>query len=258
MKVKVLASKQVGDVSYLVGDLEILYNIVEDEVILGSKKPEKNPRTGKPENYVSLSRNYTSAALRNNSRWKYGVLLDGDKLSDHYHIEPISYAGAVSKNLRLKTLTKYDDGECYAYFLNYGGSTRIPPYVYKQIEQTILNLSDEIKEHKKLVIQDGGKRRTRGRLIEKKYTFQVPNGLNINPKILDGGFTDLLKHTELNETEERIWLGSKTHISIHNCIVGLVLPKSTANQLDDPEGTLAMITEVMDKRNPGGWDLVTY
>lgn len=54
------------------------------------------------------------------------------------------------------------------------------------------------------------------------------------------------------------WLGSKTHISIHSCIVGLVLPKSTANQLDDPQGTLAMIAEVMDERNPGGWDLVTY
>ena len=53
MKTKILASKQVGDVSYLVGDLEILYNIVEDEVIVGSKKPEKNPRTGRPENYVS-------------------------------------------------------------------------------------------------------------------------------------------------------------------------------------------------------------
>ena len=104
MKTKILASKQVGEVSYLVGDLQILYNVVKDEVILGSKKPEKNPRTGKLENYVSLSRNYTSAALRNNSRWKYGVLLDGDKLSDHYHIEPISYVGAVSKNLRLKPL----------------------------------------------------------------------------------------------------------------------------------------------------------
>lgn len=50
MKTKILASKQVGDVSYLVGGLEILYNILEDEVILGSKKPEKSPRTGKPEN----------------------------------------------------------------------------------------------------------------------------------------------------------------------------------------------------------------
>lgn len=39
MKVKILASKQVGDISYLVGDLEILYNVVKDEVILGSKKP---------------------------------------------------------------------------------------------------------------------------------------------------------------------------------------------------------------------------
>ena len=77
------------------------------------------------------------------------MLLDGDKLSDHYHIEPISYAGAIAKNLRLKTLTKYDDGECYAYFLNYGGSTRIPPYTYNQIEQTILDLPDETKEQKK-------------------------------------------------------------------------------------------------------------
>lgn len=258
MKVKILASKQVGDVSYLVGDLEILYNIIKDEVILGSKKPEKNPRTGKPENYVSLSRNYTSAALRNNSRWKYGVLLDGNKLSDRYHIEPISYTGAVTKNLRLKTLTKYDNGECYAYFLNSGGATRIPPYTYNQIEQTILNLPDEIKEQKKLVVQNGGKRRTKGKLIEKKYTFQVPNGFNINLRSLGSGFTDLLKHTELNETEERIWLGGKTHISIHNCIVGLVLPKSIADQLNASEDTLAMIVAVMDERNPGGWDLVTY
>lgn len=44
MKTRVLASKQVGDVSYLVGDVEILYNVVKDEIILGSKKPEKNPQ----------------------------------------------------------------------------------------------------------------------------------------------------------------------------------------------------------------------
>ena len=43
MKVKILASKQVGDVSYLVGDLEILYNVVKDEIILGSKNLRRIP-----------------------------------------------------------------------------------------------------------------------------------------------------------------------------------------------------------------------
>lgn len=255
---KILASKQVGDVSYLVAEIETLYNIVRDEIILSSRVPEKDPNTGKPEHYISLSRNYTSAALRNNGRWRYGVLLDGNKLSERYHIEPISFYGGVRKGVRLNTLTKYDDGTCYALLINGGGSMQIPSSLYDSIEQIIINLPEETKQQKRLIVQTGGKRRYRGRMIDTKYTFKNPNGFPLNENTLGSQFTNLLKHTDLNETEERIWVQNKKSISISGCIIGLVLPKSEADRLDEPDGVFAMLRQEMDSLNPSGWDLVTY
>lgn len=65
---KVITAKQVGDVSYLVSNDATLRTILVEGRIVSSKKQEKNPNTSKLQNYVSLARDLTSAAIRNNSR----------------------------------------------------------------------------------------------------------------------------------------------------------------------------------------------
>lgn len=102
----IIENKQVGPVSYMCETGQILNAILTDMEILRSRKPEKNPATKKPQYYVSLSRDLTSAARRNNERWRFGVVLDGDKLSDRYHISPVSYAGMQTtySDLRVKAM----------------------------------------------------------------------------------------------------------------------------------------------------------
>ena len=78
--------KQVGEVSYMVADLDVLLYILDDEMLLRSRLQELNPKTRKKEYYLSLSRNLTAAAKRNGKRWRWGVILNGDKLSDRYSI----------------------------------------------------------------------------------------------------------------------------------------------------------------------------
>lgn len=140
---KIIAAKQVGDVSYLVSNDSTLRTILVEERILSSTRQEKNPNTSKLQNYVSLARNLTTAAIRNNSRWRWGVILDGDKLSSRYRIEPYSFSGAGaianSKNvLRIKYIAKYDTGICVVAPVNWRAQ-KISEKAYDAIKRAMLS-----------------------------------------------------------------------------------------------------------------------
>ena len=66
----IVEGKQVGELSYMVADLDVLLYILDDEMLLRSRQQELNPNTGRKEYYLSLSRNLTAAANRNNTRWR--------------------------------------------------------------------------------------------------------------------------------------------------------------------------------------------
>ena len=109
----ITAAKQVGSLSYMVESQTILDLILRTGRIKSSQKPERNPNTGEESKFVSFSRNMTSAAIRNSKRWRWGVIIDGDRLSDRYSIVPISFVGVLtnknSANFKVKCITKYDE-----------------------------------------------------------------------------------------------------------------------------------------------------
>ena len=73
-----IESKQVGNLSYYVSNINTLVQIIEQGEIWTSKSKEYNSRLKKKMNFVSTSRDMFAAPKRNNNRWKYGIIIDGD------------------------------------------------------------------------------------------------------------------------------------------------------------------------------------
>ena len=235
----ILESKQVGNISYMFDDIDILDVIVSSELIKSSQRKEKNPHTGKLERFVSFSRNLTSAAFRNNSRWKYGIIVDGTKLSDRYSINPVSYVGSISNTsgLKIKYIAAYNNNTYVANFVNWS-TTPISKEVYNRLKEYIESLPEDVKQLKKLTYTGEGTRVVKGRKLKEKYLFNVPTG---SPKLSYNNFPELYtlltKDNSFNETEERVWCGDKLYISVRDCIIGIIMPKSidakTKNTIND-------------------------
>ena len=245
----ILENKQVGDVSYMVSELSVLYNILNTESIYSSRNTEYNPNTGKKQNYVSLSRDLTSAAFRNSKRWVYGVLLDGDKLSDNYSITPYSYSGTVLNSggdLRVKYIAEYDDGTCVLNLVNWS-TMSITKSIYDEIVSAIEKMPNDLKIKKKLEHTMEGKNRRNGKVLKEKYLFNVKTGgLRITQKEFPSLCSKLSKSSGMNETEERIWLNNENTISIKRCIKGIIIPKKMSSE-EDVE--LENILKMLDDKN---------
>ena len=236
--IKLVEEKQVGIVSYFVDKSFVLEEILKTNRILRSRKQEYNPNTGNNQYYVSLSRDLTSATSRNPSRWKYGIVLDGTKLSNKYNIEPYSYVGSttIKSSVRVKYITSYDDDTYSLNLVNFP-TVQISRRTYEKLRNEIEKLPDNIKQLKKLQYQNGGKRRINGKMIREKYLFNVPQGgLMITEKDFPDIVSALQKESSLNETEERIWLyTSEYFINIKNCILYVILPKTIKDSVDEDD-----------------------
>jgi hypothetical protein len=224
-----MEEKQVGPVSYMVKEPNVLYTILNTDRVLRSRKQEYNPSAQQNQYYVSLSRNMTAAAIRNESRWKYGIIIDGTKLSNRYNIEPVSYMGTttIKSNIPIKTLTSYDNDTYYVTFLKFP-TMRIGRTTFEKLKAVIEDMPEDMKQLKKLQHQIGGKRAVRGTKIKEKYNFNVPSGgVRISTKDFPELISQIQKDPGINEYEERIWLkGSDYFINVKNCITGIILPKT--------------------------------
>ncbi len=225
---KIYASKQVGNVSYMCSDIYTLIQIIESEEIWSSAKPERNPNTHEMQHYVSLSRNLTSAAIRNNKKWKYGIILDGNKLSNRYSIEPFSYAynHITSKGYKVRSLTAYQDGT-YRLACDHWPTIVITKQLHDEIEAIIENMSEEDKVTTKYQYTTGGKRRVYNTYIKERHHF---NGRHGGPRISSKNLSEqyqvqFSKNPISNESEERIWLKGSKSVDISNCILGVIMPK---------------------------------
>lgn len=260
---KIYAAKQVGDVSYLCQDIPTLIQIIDLEEIWASRIPELNPKTRKKQYYVSLSRNLTSATTRNLNRWYCGVILDGNKLSNKYHIEPFSYAGnqlEKSQGYRVKTLTAYEDGTYRLTCVNWPMIT-ISESMYNNIVDIINNMPEELKVKKGYIHSEGGKRRVFGTYIKEKHHFNSKNGgPSINIKNLSPeSQSEFTKHDKINETEERIWLTNQKSISIRGCIKGIILSKEDAKLIEYGHGkTYRMLYDSIVNAAGEDFEIVTY
>lgn len=230
--------KQVGDLYYMVSNMITLQAIIEQEQIMPSSKAERNPYNGKKSSsYVCLSRS-KDAALRNKSRWKYGLILDGTKLSDKYSIRPYSYTGSNNTKTIIKTLTEYDNNTYTVYIVNWG-SIDIPKETYDDLRAIILNQSDEFNNSHKLMHKIGSKRQL-GRLIINQYDYRVPHGgpiINID-KI--PSLANIFRQRSY-EAEERIWVDNGNTVNISGCIKGIYIPNNT--EIQDS------LNELIDSKN---------
>ena len=233
---EILGAKQVGDVSYLVGDLNTLVAVINSQEIWASETAEVNPKTNKKQPFVSLARNLTAAANRNNKRWNCGVIIDGDKLSNKYHIEPYSYAGSglKSNKYRVKTLTAYDNGTYKLNLVNWP-AMEISKEFYDEIVDIINTMPSELKAKKNFSYTGEGKQARNGRKIVEKYHFNTKLGgpMLTYENLSDSAASYFMKHEKVNETEERIWLKpGQESVSIKNCIIGVVLSEKDAKLLE--------------------------
>lgn len=224
---QVTAAKQVGPIYYMVKDTAVLELIVFQGIIRTSIKAEPTGKGNGSKHYISFMRDLTKAD-RNPNRWIYGIQLDGDKLSNRYKIEPYSFAGGAMKKsyYKVKTLISYDDNT-YALSLVNWPTIKIPQSVFEDIKQLITSDSQNINKVKRLEVSTG-KRKYQGRTIKEKYNYDVKTGgVSLNDENLSAeSLNYLMKHTNLNETEERIWIlnDNVKFITIKDCITGYVEP----------------------------------
>lgn len=225
---EIIAGKQVGPVYYMVKDVAVLEAIVTQGIIRTSLKAEPRSNGGGKYHYVSFMRDLTKAD-RNPGRWIYGIQIDGDKLSDRYNISPYSFAGnSMKKNYyRVKSLISYDNGTYSLSLLNWP-TMSVSKSVFEEIKQLITSDAQGINDLKKLEVSTG-KRPYLGRTIVEKYVYNVKTGgISLSEDTLsEESLNYLLKHTNLNETEERIWIlnDNVKYINIKGCITGYIEPK---------------------------------
>ena len=238
MKQLIYSAKQIGDVSYCVDGPEVLFNILDSGRIWLSRNEEFNPNVGHKDHYVSLGRDLTKAIRRNSKRWNCGVIIDGNVLSENYHIEPYSYSGTILENnpqgLRIKYAVSYDDGTYAINFVNWPTfivSKKLFDFVVTQID----NLSEDIKSKKHFEHLNGAKRRNKnGQKYIDKYIFNVKTG--------DGGLimknapdwvkAEIQTNDKASEAEERIWAKNYRSINISNSVKGIIVPEIPKSEKD--------------------------
>lgn len=226
----IVAGKQVGPIYYMVKDVQVLCAIVKQGVVRTSLKAEPQSNGGGKYHYVSFMRDLTKAS-RNPNRWVYGIQLNGDRLSDRYRIGPYSYAGnnisSSASFFRIKTLTAYDNGTYKLNLVNWP-AIDIPRQVFLELESLILEDPEGNNSAKNLQITEGT-RRINGKMITKKYNYNTKNGgFKLTSDLMPPATQAyLLKHTNMNETEERIWIinDDVKYINIKGCVTGYIEPK---------------------------------
>lgn len=227
-----IEAKQVGKISHMTKSLSNLINILKSGQIYASKRDDKNRNTGKMQHYVCFSRDLTSAHLRNPKRWGYGVIIDGNILSNDYPIEPNSFVGNVLTprpgnksyhKCRVRKLTAYDNNT-YTLTCENWPTIEISQRLYKKIQSII---ESEVAERGLKVSHTyKGIQSYRGRTVAERYSFGRYQGIILNSDLLDGDISVLSKHPKMNETEERIWLPKGVEsVDILNSIVGIIMPK---------------------------------
>lgn len=254
-----LASKQVGDLSYFVENQAILRRILLEGNIKTSS-PKVNYDKNIKSRYVSMSRNMTSSASRNNLKWRYGVIIDGDKLSNRYAIRPYSYVGVNldhTSNLKVAYIQKYDTGVCKLSLAGFAGTYDISNAMYEHIRNLIMNCPEDFKNKKKLTIHGPGKYKTKYGKVEEKVHFNVPSGgIKLSSDMFKGTNleSELLKTSGLDEQEERIWT-DKEFIKVVDCIKGLIIPDKLS---DDEQQDIHKTFLVADMCLGDNYKVITY
>lgn len=210
MKRAIVARKQIGQVYYMCESLFALRNILRSGEIKMSSKKEKPINTNKPEYFTSLTRNFKSLVAQKPNKWRDGIILDGDKLSDNYSVDPINFVGTSAENqqgpqgkLKISQITHWPS-RCMIRFVGWTKELKISLSAYSQIKEACLNdLSDTERQKCRLKISQGKRNRGGEKFIE-RLKFDTPGGSppSIFTYLSDAVISEL--STVANQYEERI------------------------------------------------------
>lgn len=220
--------KQVGSLTYFVNSLNVLHEIIKTGKIAHSRVKEFNFNKNRMQYCVCMSRSFEDAPKRNPKRWRFGVIIDGNFLSNKYEITPVSCTGVTfqKSGLKVKCLTAYDNDTYTIQFSNWK-SLSISENIFNSIKMEILAMSESEKERCGLTIQTVGKRTVNGRKIVEKYTFTVRfEGLTLDASKYPELTSYISKFPSINEFEERIWVTNSQFIEIKGAIIGVVIPEN--------------------------------
>lgn len=226
MKLYITASKQVGDISYMVENIHKLYLILSSGEIWASAATEFNFSKNVDDHFVSFSRSKFSHA-KLNPKWRVGVVLDGNKLSENIHIEPYSYAGTrLVYNMRFQLNFLEKIGSKYILSI-VAHPDATDPFLEFEISETSYNKIVHLIET--LTVRLQMKYPIQYKCNEDKSNIlyrsvdPIKRGLPIPSDYfpINTAF-QIFKHSSFNETEERAWGGN---IDITKCVIGLILPE---------------------------------
>lgn len=210
MKRAIVAGKQVGQVYYMCESLFALRNILRSGEIKMSSKKEKSINTNKLEYFTSLTRNFKSLVAQKPNKWRDGIILDGDRLSDSYAVDPINFVGTSAENqkgpqgkLKISQITRWPS-RCMIRFVGWSKELKISLSAYSQIKEACLNdLSDTERQKCRFEISQGKRNRGGEKFIE-RLKFNTPGGSppSIFTYLPDAVTSEL--STVANQYEERI------------------------------------------------------
>ena len=157
-------------------------NILRSGEIKMSSKKEKSIATNTPEYFTSLTRNFKSLIAQKPNKWRDGIILDGDKLSDVYSIDPINFVGTSAENqkgpqgkLKISQITRWPS-RCMIRFVGWSKELRITLSTYLQIKAACLDgISDAERKKCRLEISQGKRNRGGEKFIE-RLKFNTPGG----------------------------------------------------------------------------------
>ena len=286
----ITAAREVGDISHLTDTLTNLISILYHSKIATSPPDiRKGSNTQRP--YVSFSRNMTSAALRNSNKWRYGIIVDGDKLSNRYSLRPHNFQAeknASDSGVPMKGIRAYDNGT-YQLILQIGQPTRIPKWLYDEIKLAMLSQPEDFNIKKGLVHDTrlATKRSNGAYRCEWVYYKSQYGGMLLSPKTLSDKALSYVANHVLNEEETRIFLPKQSvkdnkaqkqalkadrdpdgyiadfsklsYVDLKGCIIGLVLPKSELDCLyHPPTKEWEVLKEVAYDVLPSNFKISTY
>jgi hypothetical protein len=268
-----------GLIRYFVAHIETLANVIERGRILAStgesKSADNGSAKGKRLPFVSFSHQLFSHAYRRGSTWKYGIVVDQNKLEQkvqtlhnttiednfvHQNKSSRVFGAAKLANGAEILITSYGNFE-----MNLSDTKR----------KALGNLSSTGYYEKVKASFDTRITREREKYADGHaksisvadfYCTETPEFikryLKIDVDVVEGfllvnrlqstsiKFTDICKdvpglfdylqeHTTANEGELRVWLPKdQKYLDISGCIVGIVLPSNyKENNLDNPENT---------------------
>lgn len=245
MKKVIYAAKQVGEISYCVSDPVTLAKIIKSEEIWWSNNIEYNANTYKKQYSISFGRDLLAAPKRSPKKWGFGLILNGDKLSEHNKFQTYSYAGTVMGTgvgkFAIGKLTEYNDGT-YAMSIVKWRTVEITKKLYDYFLSQLNSISDKYQ----IKLKHGSRKNNEGKMIKDQYTIGSMYGdsgtlIRDAPEWVRAEISNL---AGVHETEERIWNEDfkfnksyklkkgedsiprpDTNLDISGCIIGIILPK---------------------------------